>query len=102
MSLSHIWHVKQGKKNRTSKQARPFSRTLTSVHDSTLEDLVYPTEIVGRRTRVRIDGAKIQKVCFPASLPSCRWGARQAAAAHVILSVFPLPRSFRVEFGSTR
>ena len=52
----------QGRKNRTNKQKRPYSRTLSSVHDSTLEDLVYPTEIVGRRTRVRVDGSKLQKV----------------------------------------
>jgi small subunit ribosomal protein S7e len=58
----HTRTCKQGRKNRTSKQSRPFSRTLMSVHDSTLEDVVYPTEIVARRTRVRVDGAKIQKV----------------------------------------
>lgn len=52
----------QGRKNRTNMQKRPYSRTLSSVHDSTLEDLVYPTEIVGRRTRVRVDGSKLQKV----------------------------------------
>ncbi|KAJ1298301.1 hypothetical protein BS78_01G442300 [Paspalum vaginatum] len=40
---------------------RPRTRTLTAVHDGILEDVVYPAEIVGKRIRYRLDGAKIIK-----------------------------------------
>jgi small subunit ribosomal protein S7e len=35
---------------------------LTAVHEATLNDLVYPAEIVGKRIRVKLDGSKQMKV----------------------------------------
>ncbi|KAL2752920.1 hypothetical protein ACRALDRAFT_1058659 [Sodiomyces alcalophilus JCM 7366] len=46
----------------TQKQKRPYSRTLTAVHDAILADLVYPVEIVGKRLRSKEDGSKVLKV----------------------------------------
>ncbi|EMP39705.1 40S ribosomal protein S7, partial [Chelonia mydas] len=37
-------------------------RTLTAVHDAILEDLVFPSEIVGKRIRVKLDGSRLIKV----------------------------------------
>ena len=44
------------------KQKRPRSRTLLAVHNSILDDLVYPAEIVGKRIRIRLDGSRLFKV----------------------------------------
>jgi|EP00933_Yihiella_yeosuensis_P005352 small subunit ribosomal protein S7e len=43
-------------------QARPRSRTLTTVQNAILDDLVFPATIVGKRIRVRQDQTQLLKV----------------------------------------
>ena len=43
-------------------QKRPRSRTMNSVHEAILADLVFPSEVVGKRTRVKLDGKRTIKV----------------------------------------
>ncbi|XP_047727402.1 40S ribosomal protein S7-like [Prionailurus viverrinus] len=51
------------RKSRTkNQQKRPRSRTLTAVHDAILEDLVFPSEIMGKRIPVKLDSSRLIKV----------------------------------------
>ncbi|XP_057614706.1 40S ribosomal protein S7-like [Chionomys nivalis] len=44
------------------KQKGPRSQTLTAVHYAILEDLVFLSEIVGKRIRVKLDSSRLIKV----------------------------------------
>ena len=41
---------------------RPISRTLTSVHANILEDIVLPSSIAGKQTRISADGTQATKI----------------------------------------
>jgi len=45
-----------------ARQRRPQSRSLTSVHNAILDDVLFPTEITGKRVRHRVDGSKTIRV----------------------------------------
>jgi len=53
---------KPARNNKIKQQKRPQSRTVTNVHAAILDDLVYPSEIIGKRTRYRLDGSILYKV----------------------------------------
>eukprot|EP01105_Mastigella_eilhardi_P006091 TRINITY_DN176_c0_g1_i1.p1 TRINITY_DN176_c0_g1~~TRINITY_DN176_c0_g1_i1.p1 ORF type:complete len:199 (-),score=58.10 TRINITY_DN176_c0_g1_i1:125-721(-) len=53
---------KPSKTNRVRREPRPYSRTLTAVHEAILNDVVSPSEIVGRRMRYRVDGTRMSTV----------------------------------------
>ena len=44
------------------KQIIPRNRTLTSVYDSILDDLIFPASIIGRRMRYRSNGSLLTKI----------------------------------------
>jgi len=44
------------------KQMIPRNRTMTSVYDSMLEDLIFPANVIGRRYRYRLNGTQLCKV----------------------------------------
>lgn len=44
------------------KQKIPNSRTLTSVHDETLNDLIFPAEMIKKSTRINQSGKQILKI----------------------------------------
>lgn len=82
-------------------QRRPRSRTLTAVHDAVLEDLLFPYDILGRRTRVKVNGSKLFKVLLdPKDRETLQDRADTLAAVYRTLTnkevvfEFPLSREF--------
>jgi small subunit ribosomal protein S7e len=53
-------------RDQKTKGLRPRSRTLTAVQDAILEDIVYPTEIAGKRTRCKVDGKRLTVIYIDA------------------------------------
>merc|ERR1711964_55872 len=50
------------KRGRPGLRVRPRTRTLTDIQEKILDDIVAPSEIVAKRTRVALDGSKTLKV----------------------------------------
>ena len=62
----NILSLNTNRKMHTKGVPRPRTRTLTTVQDGMLDDIVYPTEIVGKRMRYKTDGTKTLKVLLDA------------------------------------
>ncbi|CAD52162.1 40S ribosomal protein S7, putative [Plasmodium reichenowi] len=54
--------ILKGKQKNKSFKIIPRSRTLTSVYDSILEDIVSPSEIIGKRISMKADGKRVFKI----------------------------------------
>ncbi|XP_037588687.1 40S ribosomal protein S7-like [Cebus imitator] len=57
-----VWPKPTRKSHTKNKQKHLRSRTLTAVHDAILEELVFPSEIVGKRICMKLDGSCLIKV----------------------------------------
>ena len=72
-------------------QKRPNSRTLSAVYDSILDDLVLPGIIIGKNTRVRLDGSKFTKVVLDrADQPFLEDRVNAIRAAYKLLTILTL------------
>jgi len=56
---------------RKGNQMRPRSRTLSSVQEGILQDICYPAQIVGKRTRITTDGKRVMKVTLDGEKRDC-------------------------------
>ncbi|ELW49871.1 40S ribosomal protein S7 [Tupaia chinensis] len=69
---------KSSMNSRKKKEGRPRSCTLTAVHDAILEDLVFPSKIVDKRIRRKLDGSRLIRVHLDR--------ARQSNVKHKVLA----------------
>jgi small subunit ribosomal protein S7e len=53
---------KETKVDKVSKRKVPRKNTLTAVNDALLDDVCFPTEIVGKRLRIRLDNSRLLKI----------------------------------------
>uniref|UniRef100_G3U0D7 40S ribosomal protein S7 n=1 Tax=Loxodonta africana TaxID=9785 RepID=G3U0D7_LOXAF len=60
LSGKHVVFIAQS--HTKNKQKCPRKHTLTTMHSAILEDLFFPSEIVGKRILVKLDGSELIKV----------------------------------------
>jgi len=80
-------------------QRRPYSRTLTQVHDAFLEDVLYPATILGRRVKFQTDGHRVFRVLLdPKDQPNVQDKLDTLAAVYRKLT----NKEVRLEFPQSR
>ena len=82
-------------RSQKTKGLRPRSRTLTAVQDAILEDIVYPTEITGKRTRCKVDGRRILKVYHDGRDQANVEGRTDTYAAVIVSNSWHIERKIR-------